>query len=83
MWNIKEGYCLKFERTYKDKIPNQLAKAKYCNFWPSAGISFAISLWIIGKNEGQFLSSVEIPCGMPIQSKQFNRTLKDEDRKEK
>lgn len=45
-------------------LPNQLAKAKYCNLWAWAGISLAISWWIIGKKGGQFLSSVVTPAGM-------------------
>lgn len=43
-------------------IPSQLAKARYCNLWALAGISFAISWWIIGKNGGQFLSLEGTPA---------------------
>jgi len=43
-------------------IPSQLANARYCNFCTFAGISLAMSWWMMGKNGGQFFSSIGTPA---------------------
>lgn len=55
-----------------DPIPNQLAKAEYCNLWTCTGISLAMSWWIIGKNGGQFLSSTGTPAEMQCRKNQIS-----------
>jgi hypothetical protein len=53
--------AIKFQKR-QSTIPSQLANARYCNFCALAGISLAMSWWIIGKNGGQFFSSMGTPA---------------------
>lgn len=50
------------KKTGYDNLPNNEKNATYCSLWRWIGISFAISWWIIGKNGGQFFSSITIPA---------------------
>ena len=64
------GHRKEFPRSRIQNIPNNVVNATYCIFCRWIGISFPMSWWIIGKNGGQFLSSITIPA---VKTKQ--RTL--------
>jgi hypothetical protein len=46
----------------KKHVPKSDANATYCVLCRWTGISLPISLWMMGKNGGQFLSSNTIPA---------------------
>jgi hypothetical protein len=52
----------------KKHVPKSDANATYCVLCRWTGISLPISLWMMGKNGGQFLSSNTIPAAKLVRS---------------